>query len=93
MGRRENYVEDYLRRKVTENGGMFRKVTYQGRSGAPDLWCFFPKGKLVIVESKASDGRLSKQQEAEIARLRHYGQTVLVAYSREDVDKIIDTYV
>ena len=89
MGRAEGHVENYLRKRVKELGGEYRKTIYQGRKGAPDLWCFFPGGKLIIGETKSKVGELSAVQKAEIARLRELGQTVGVAYSREDVDEIL----
>jgi hypothetical protein len=92
MGRKENRVEAYLQKRVTELGGFTRKVTYQGRAGAPDQWCFFPGGRLLIVECKAEDGTLDALQAQEIRQLIRYGFTAKVAYAKEDVEKYLKGY-
>lgn len=84
----EKDVEKYLRERVKELGGFYRKVVYQGRQGAPDDWCFFPGGKLVIVECKGPGGRLTRQQAAEIEQLGKAGYHVHVVFSRVDVEKV-----
>lgn len=93
MGKPESHVEDYLRKRVQELGGRYRKVTYQGRRGAPDQWCFFPDGLLLIVECKSDAGELEPIQKHEIRTLRAMGQKVFVAYSRPEVDEILARYV
>jgi hypothetical protein len=92
MGRKENKVEAYLQKRVTELGGFTRKVTYQGRAGAPDQWCFFPGGRLLIVECKAEDGTLDALQAQEIRQLKRYEFEAHVAYTKEDVEKYLRGY-
>ena len=92
MGRKENKVEAYLQKRVAERGGFTRKVTYQGRAGAPDQWCFFPGGRLLIVECKAEDGTLDALQAQEILQLLRYGFDARVAYAKEDVDLYLKDY-
>jgi hypothetical protein len=92
MGRKENKVEAYLQKRVTELGGFTRKVTYQGRAGAPDQWCFFPGGRLLIVECKAEDGTLDALQEQEIRQLLRYQFIACVAYTKEEVDEYLKDY-
>jgi hypothetical protein len=92
MGRKENKVEAYLQKRVTELGGFTRKVTYQGRAGAPDQWCFFPGGRLLIVECKAEDGTLDALQAQEIHQLKRYEFEANVAYTKEDVEKYLRGY-
>jgi hypothetical protein len=92
MGRKENKVEAYLQKRVAELGGFTRKVTYQGRAGAPDQWCFFPGGRLLIVECKAEDGTLDALQAQEIRQLLSYQFIVCVAYTKEEVDEYLKDY-
>jgi hypothetical protein len=92
MGRKENKVEAYLQKRVAEMRGFTRKVTYQGRAGAPDQWCFFPGGRLLIVECKADDGKLDALQLQEIWQLLRYQFIACVAYTKEDVDEYLKGY-
>lgn len=89
MGRAEALVERYLLDRVEELGGITRKVTYQGRQGSPDRWCFFPKGKLLIIECKSAIGGLSRQQAVEIDTLKSFGQKVHVVNSIEQIDEVL----
>jgi hypothetical protein len=92
MATPESKVVFHLRKRVAELGGFTRKVTYQGRDGAPDEWCFFPGGKLVIVECKAKGGKLAPIQRDEITRLLSYQFSAWVAWSKEDVDEIFKDF-
>jgi hypothetical protein len=84
----EKDIEKYLRDRVKELGGFYRKVVYQDRQGAPDDWCFFPYGKLVIVECKGRGGKVDKHQSVEHEELRKMGFSVHVVYSRFDIEKV-----
>lgn len=88
----ERAVEKYLIKRVKDKGGTTRKVTYQGRAGAPDRWCFFPNGFLLIVECKKPDGVLEKDQEYEIKTLKRLGQEVAVVWSKAQVDELFDSF-
>ena len=93
MGRKENTVEAYLQSEVKRLGGFTRKVVYQGRAGAPDQWCFFPKGRLLIVECKAADGVVSPIQRAEINTLRTSGFVARVAYTKDEIDFYLQDFL
>lgn len=84
----EKDIEKYLRQRVQELGGFYRKVVYQGRKGAPDDWCFFPDGKLVLVECKAPEGRVDRAQAVEHEALGAMGFPVHVVYSKADIDNL-----
>jgi hypothetical protein len=92
MGRKENKVEAYLQKRVAELGGFTRKVTYQGRAGAPDQWCFFPGGRLLIVECKAEDGTLDALQAQEIRQLKRYEFEAHVVYTKQHVEEVLCHY-
>jgi hypothetical protein len=93
MGRKENTVEAYLQSEVKRLGGFTRKVVYQGRAGSPDQWCFFPKGRLLIVECKSEDGVVSPIQRAEITTLRISGFVARVAYTKDEIDGILGDFL
>jgi len=85
----EKDIEKYLRDRVKALGGIYRKVVYQGRKGAPDDWCFFTGGQLVIVECKGRGGRVDKHQAVEHEELGKMGFKVHVVYSRADIEQML----
>ena len=90
MGRKEAKIEDYLSEQVHDQGGFTRKVVYQGRTGSPDRWCFFPRGRLLIVETKAPDGKVPRpDQIQEMKMLRSLGHYVAWVQTREEVDEVL----
>lgn len=90
---KENKIEAHLRKRVKERGGEHRKVTYQGRNGALDDWCFFPGGLLLIVECKRLNRTsLDPLQEVEMEWLTKMGFTARFANSIESVDEIISDF-
>ena len=89
----EKDIEQYLKRRVErDHGGLCIKVSPENVKGIPDrLVVLPPDGRCVWVELKRSkDGRLSDLQKYQHARLRKMGAKVVVAWSREDVDKLMD---
>lgn len=87
---KESLIENYLIAQVKARGGFTRKVTYQGRTGAPDRWCFFPDGKLLITELKRPGETPRPDQVVEIEKLRSMGQKVYVIDSKEGVDLLME---
>ena len=39
---KERDVVEYLKRRVDATGGEYRKLSYEGRTGAPDYLIFYP---------------------------------------------------
>lgn len=93
MGRKEALVEDYLRKRVKELGGVTRKLQYQGRKGAPDQGCFFPGGRILFIECKAEGEVPEPLQEVELASLRKLGFWATWTDSREGVDRILEEFL
>lgn len=83
---KEKVIEEYLRVEVKKRGGEHRKVLYQGRSGSPDDWCFFPGGKLLIVECKAPGKKPTNQQLEELSWLNSMGFMATWVDSKEAID-------
>lgn len=84
---KEKDVESYLVRRVRHLGGEYRKVAFVGHRGAPDRLVLLP-GQVCWVELKVPNGRLAFHQIREHGKLRKYGQTVFVIWSKAHVDKI-----
>lgn len=93
MGRKENIVESYLQSEVKRLGGFTRKVTYQGRAGAPDQWNFFSDARLLIVECKAEDGVVDALQQNEINTLRRSNFQVHIVYTKQQVDELLERFL
>lgn len=89
MGKREAVIEDYLIARVKALGGDTRKLTYQGRKGAPDRMCVLPGGRILFVECKAPGETPDPQQATEIAWLRSMGCTAIWVDNKEDIDALI----
>ena len=91
---KESSVEDYLIAQVKAHGGDTRKVTYQGRKGAPDRWCFFPGNRLLIVECKRpKKNKLDPLQEVEVEWLQGMGFNAGWLNSKEQVDTVIREFL
>ena len=89
MGRKESKVEDALIEEVHQQSGYTRKVVYQGRTGSPDRWCFFPKGRLLIVEAKAPGETPRPDQLRELKQLRSLGFYVAWIDSPDQVHELM----
>lgn len=85
----EKKIENYLCRKVKEHGGIAEKLVYVAKCGSADRWCFFPNGRLYMVEVKQATGRLSQAQKIEQARMTMLGFDYRVVWSEDDVDEFI----
>ena len=93
MGREETKIEDYLRERVKALGGETRKCTYQGRAGALDQMCFFPGGRLLIVECKRPrKNSLDPLQEVELKFLVDNGFNAVWVNSKEQVDQVLKDF-
>lgn len=84
MGSNERAVEAQLCACAEACGAQVRKVVYQGRSNSPDRWCFFPGGRLLIVECKAPGKKPTEGQLREMRTLRDQG--FWVAWIRSVID-------
>lgn len=83
----ERDIERHLVKLAKANGWLVRKVRWVGHNGAPDRVLMAP-GILVWVELKAPGKRPTMLQQAEHARMRAMGQTVMVIDSKEAVEEL-----
>lgn len=89
MGKVEGVVENHLRSECKKRGFLCYKWVSPGRIGVPDD-IVIGKGKTVFVECKSEVGRLSEMQKLTIEKIADVGGDVRVAYSKEDIDEILD---
>jgi hypothetical protein len=91
MGVRENKVEKYLDKEVVKLGGITRKWVSPGRDGVPDRIVIL-NGKVIFVEVKTEDGKLSVRQEREHTTLRKAGARVHTVYGQSSVDMFLGVF-
>jgi hypothetical protein len=89
----EDRVIAGIKLAVESRGGKTRKMSYEGRVGCPELWCFFPGGLLLIVEAKSLKGQLSTAQKQEIIWLEDFGFRVRVVTPMNDIMHVIDGFL
>lgn len=88
----ETEVESYLRRRVEAMGGKCVKFVPDFARGFPDRIAILPHGTLIWVETKRPvGGVLDPYQNVQHVLLRRLGQRVEVTWSREDVDRLLDS--
>lgn len=86
---RERDIENYLRDKLREAGGIAFKFTSPARRGVPDRLCLFPSGRMMFVELKAPGAKPTTLQQREHQRIRDLGQRVDVIDSKQQVLELI----
>ena len=84
---KERDIEKYLDKRIREEGGERRRVSWQGRRGAPDDIIFL-RGAY-FVECKKPGGKLEPHQVRERARMRKRGVGVWVLDSFDKIDDFI----
>lgn len=87
---KEDVIEDYLRTEVEKAGGVYRKLHWLGRRGAPDEFVLLP-GIVgpILVETKAPGEEPRTNQKNEHRMLRRFGVRVEVIDSHAQVDALI----
>lgn len=84
-------LQSYLKKRVRETGGQYRKLKWDGRRGAADTFIWWRNPNFAFVEIKVGDDDLSVLQERELTRLREAGFWVFIAKTENDIDEIIFT--
>lgn len=85
----ERDIAAYLRKRVAEIGGIYRKVSWEGRSDAPD-YLIMANGLFAFVETKAPGKKPRASQMREFGAIgEHACEPVFVVASKEDVDVFV----
>lgn len=84
---KERDIEAYLKKRVKEAGGEYRRVQWQGRRGAPDDFVILNGGHW--TECKAPGKKPEPHQTREHARMLKHGVPVTIIDSFEAVDEFI----
>lgn len=88
---KETEIEKYLIKEVEKRGGFVRKYTSPGRRGVPDRIVFLP-GKVIFVECKTLEGKLSGLQRREIKRMQDLKIPVFVANHKIGIDHLMGLF-
>lgn len=86
----EKEVEKFLVREVKKIGGISFKFISPGNAGVPDRIVILPTGKVVFVELKTDNGKLTKLQEAQIKKISNLGADARVLRGIEGVKEFIN---
>lgn len=87
----EGKVQAHLKKRMSETGGTFRKMRWEGRVGAPDAFIFWDGPIFALAELKRQKGVTAVMQTREHDRLRKAGFKVFVPKSIEEVDAMINS--
>ena len=88
-GIKERDIAEYLKKRVTEYGGIYRKLSYEGRSDAPDYLVMIG-GAHFFVETKAPGEKLRPSQTREFTKMFDFGGiTTRVVSTFWEVDDFI----
>ena len=86
---RERDVESYLESALGKIGVPCYKFDPTNRNGMPDRIIPLPGERVLWVEMKTDNGRLSSIQKLRHLELNRLGHKVVVIWSREDVDELV----
>ena len=81
----EKAIEKKLVEGVRKMGGRAYKWVSPGANGVPDRIVILPGGRIIFVELKTEQGRVSKLQKMQHVILRRLGCDVRVLYGPDDV--------
>ncbi len=88
----EGKIQKYAKDRFEAIGGLVHKLSYEGRSGAPDLL-------VILLAASSGSSRLRKTKTRnqtrtsyEHERMRKRGANVFVVGSKKQVDKLIEHY-
>ena len=87
---REKGVENYLRHHLAEVGLKCIKFIPDHANGMPDRMVLLPGKRVMWVELKTDNGKLSEIQKYQHRILRDLGHEVVVVWNKEEADKLLD---
>lgn len=89
-------LESKLQRKIQQylKNNLPNSVVWKNHGnqysviGLPDIMCLY-RGKLICIEVKIPGNKPTKLQEVTLQKLKDAGAIVGIAYSSQDVEKIL----
>lgn len=86
---KESPIERHLCKLIAKAGGRAYKWVSPGNKGVPDRLVFL-HGAVFLIETKATNGRLSTMQKVQQRMLAKQGQYVNVLSSKEAVSEWVE---
>jgi len=90
---RETTVEKYLRKRITDIGGLCLKFTSPGYNGMPDRIVLLDGGFMLFVEVKAPGEKPEDHQDRVHSVLRGLGFYVVTVDSHSAVDMLVSQII
>ena len=87
---KERDIEVLLREGVKQLGGKAYKWVSPGNAGVPDRIVILPGGKVIFVELKQENGRLTRLQKVQQETLRRMGAAAVTLRGAGDVKMYLD---
>lgn len=87
---KERDIEVLLREGIKQLGGKAYKWVSPGNAGVPDRIVVLPGGKVIFVELKQENGRLTRLQKVQQETLRGMGAAAVTLRGAEDVKMYLD---
>jgi hypothetical protein len=85
----ESEVEKFGDMLALKNGYYYRKLSYVGRTGAPDKM-YYGKGRIFFIEYKKPKGHRRKKQINEVKRMKEEGIEVYFVDNMEDCRAVFE---
>ena len=84
----EAKIEAWLGKQLKAIGCLYFKFVSPGNDGVPDRIVIPPGGRVLFLELKAEDGKLSPLQLHQVNRLRAQGCDVRLAYGMDGAEAL-----
>lgn len=85
----EGMLRDHLKARARALGMTLRKLSYEGRRGAPDWLVMCPNG-FGCIELKSEEGKVHPLQQREHRIMRMAGMRVYVCRNAFQIDMVLD---
>lgn len=85
----ESEIENKMRRKLKEYGGLCIKFVSPSGSGVPDRIVILPNGRIIFVELKREGGIVSERQKYIHKKLRKLNVDVRVVIGMEQAMEFV----
>lgn len=89
----EKTIEDFIGSHLKARGWLWLKFVSPGAGGVPDRIAVCPGGRIVFVELKTEEGRLSPLQRWMIHRLEELGATVRVVRGKQEAEDFLEEMI
>lgn len=86
----EKDIERWLGNQLKKLGCIYMKFVSPGNDGVPDRIVILPRGNVIFVELKSTQGKLMANQRVQISRLRKQGALVFVLTEKLDAKLFVD---